>query len=168
MRRSVLLTAVLAGCTAALFLAALRPTALAHCEIPCGIYNDHLRIQQMLEDCNTIEKSIAQIQELNTKSDAQSINQMTRWISNKEEHATRIQNTIAQYFMHQRIKPAARGTDGWDDYVTRLTQHHAVMVNAMKTKQTVDGAVAATLRESIETIGQYYPDEHDHGHSHGG
>ncbi|MFT5234211.1 MAG: nickel superoxide dismutase [Candidatus Krumholzibacteriia bacterium] len=30
--------------------------AYAHCQIPCGIYNDHARVQQMLEDVATVEK----------------------------------------------------------------------------------------------------------------
>lgn len=172
MRRSVLITAITAGITAALFLASTRPAAYAHCEIPCGIYGDHMRVQQMLEDCDTIEKAVGQIQQLNGKTDALSMNQMMRWISNKEEHATRIQDTIAQYFMHQRIKPVERGSEGWADYVTKLTEHHAVMVNAMTTKQTVDPAAVASLRDSIRSISKYYPDhDHDHGgagHSHGG
>lgn len=172
MRRSVFMTAIAAGVAASLFLASSRPAAYAHCEIPCGIYGDHMRIEQMLEDCDTIEKAVAQIQQLNGQTDALSVNQMTRWIDNKEIHATKIQDTIAQYFMHQRIKPVEYGTDGWEPYARKLAEHHLVMVNAMKTKQTVDPAAVARLRDSIQTIARYYP-EHEHdesgsSHSHGG
>ena len=36
----------------------------AHCQIPCGIYDDHARVQSMLEDAATVEKSIKLIEKL--------------------------------------------------------------------------------------------------------
>ena len=160
MRRSTLLTSVAAGITASVLLTLGQPAALAHCEVPCGIYDDHARIQQMLEDTTTVAKAVDQILELSGKTDAQSLNQLTRWINNKEIHATKIQNTIAQYFLNQRVKPARQGTQAWNDYVMRLVQHHAVMVAAMKTKQTVDPQRVAELRETIQAIAVYYPSSH--------
>jgi len=162
MRRSTLLTAVATGIAASVLLTIAQPGAWAHCEVPCGIYDDHARIDQMLEDTTTVGKAVNQILELSGKTDAQSLNQLTRWINNKEIHATRIQETIAQYFLNQRVKPARQGTQAWNDYVMRLVQHHAVMVAAMKTKQTVDPQMVATLREAIQTIGVYYPSSHTH------
>ncbi|MHC4993234.1 MAG: superoxide dismutase [Ni] [Planctomycetota bacterium] len=162
MRRSSLLTAVAAGVAASVLLTVTPPPAGAHCEVPCGIYDDHARITQMLEDATTIEKAVAQIMELSVKTDAQSMNQVTRWINNKEIHATRIQDTIAQYFLTQRVKPARQGTQAFNDYVMRLVEHHAVMVAAMKTKQTVDPQLVAELRDAIQAISVYYPSEHKH------
>ena len=162
MRRSTLLTAVAAGIAASVLLTLGQPAALAHCEVPCGIYDDHARIDQMLEDTTTVGKAVAQILELSGKTDAQSLNQLTRWINNKEIHATKIQDTIAQYFLTQRVKPARQGTQAWNDYVMRLVQHHAVMVAAMKTKQTVDPQKVAELRETIQAIAVYYPSSHTH------
>jgi nickel superoxide dismutase len=89
--------------------------------------------------------------------DVQSLNQAVRWVGTKEAHATRIQETIAQYFLNQRVKPAARGSEGWNDDVNRLTEHHAVMVAAMQCKQAVDPAKTAALRGAIEKIAPYYP-----------
>ena len=40
--------------------------ATAHCEIPCGIYDDEMRFGMMAEHITTIEKSIKQIIELET------------------------------------------------------------------------------------------------------
>ena len=31
--------------------------AFAHCQVPCGIYGDQLRFDQMLEDQKTISKA---------------------------------------------------------------------------------------------------------------
>ena len=152
MRRSTLLTAVATGAAASILLTIGQPAAWAHCEVPCGIYDDHARIDQMLEDSTTVGKAVTQILELTGKTDAESLNQLTRWINNKEIHATKIQDTIAQYFLNQRVKPARQGTQAWNDYIMRLVQHHAVMVAAMKTKQTVDPHRVVELREAIEAI----------------
>ncbi len=117
--------------------------AVAHCEVPCGIYADQMRFQQMLEDTETIAKAITNINDLTGKSDAQSANQLVRWINTKETHATNTQHTIAQYFMTQRIK-----SDN-DNYVKQLTAAHAVMVAAMKCKQSADAATAEALKKAI-------------------
>ena len=38
--------------------------AFAHCEIPCGIYDDHARVHMIEENITTIEKSMKSIREL--------------------------------------------------------------------------------------------------------
>jgi nickel superoxide dismutase len=115
----------------------------AHCEVPCGIYADQRRFEELLEDQATIAKAITSIQELAGKSDALSSNQLVRWVTTKEAHATNSQHVIAQYFMTQRIKAEAEG------YGKKLAAAHAVMVAAMKCKQTVDPAAAEALRNLI-------------------
>jgi nickel superoxide dismutase len=165
MRRSLCVTAVTAGLAFAAMLSLVPPRATAHCEVPCGIYDDHGRIVQMLEDTTTVAKATDQILALEGRSDPVSVNQMVRWVTNKEEHATRIQQTIAQYFLTQRVKPKSPDSIEWNDYVARLTEHHAVMVAAMKAKQTVEPAAVEALRSSIQRIARYYPaPEHDHEH----
>ena len=39
-------------------------SAYAHCEIPCGIYDDVMRLNMISEHVKTIEKSMGQILEL--------------------------------------------------------------------------------------------------------
>ena len=129
--------------------------AFAHCQIPCGIYDDYARVQSMLEDSATAEKSAKLIGELAGKSDAQSQNQLVRWVMNKEQHAQKIISTISDYFLTQRVKPDQK------DYAERLARHHAVIIAAMKTKQNADQKYATMLKESIETLLPYYP-EHKH------
>jgi len=128
---------------ASLLLVANASQLLAHCEVPCGIYGDQRRFETLLEDQQTIAKAIVQINELAGKSDALSSNQLVRWVTTKESHATNSQHIIAQYFMTQRIKP---GTDG---YGKKLAAAHAVMVAAMKCKQGADSATSDALRASI-------------------
>ena len=129
--------------------------AHAHCQIPCGIYDDYARVQAMIEDATTVEKSIKLIGELSGKTDAQSKNQLVRWIMNKEKHAQNVISTISDYFLTQRVKSDQK------DYVERLKKHHEVIVAAMKVKQNSDMKYATALRQSIEALVSYYP-KHDH------
>lgn len=130
-------------------------TAEAHCQVPCGIYNDSARVESMLEDAATVTKATKMLSELADKTDAQSINQSTRWVLNKEKHAQSIIDTISDYYLTQRVKPSQ------SDYTERLVKHHAVILAAMKAKQNADTKYATTLAESIEALSAYYP-----GHTH--
>jgi nickel superoxide dismutase len=121
--------------------------AAAHCEVPCGIYADQARFEKMLENTDTIAKADTSINEFATgEHDATAINQVSRWVTTKEDHATDTQHIIAQYFMTQRIKS--------DDpkYTEKLTAAHAVMVGAMKCKQDANPETAAALRQAILTF----------------
>jgi nickel superoxide dismutase len=40
----------------------------AHCQVPCGIYNDEARVERLREDAQTIAKAIEQMTELAGKS----------------------------------------------------------------------------------------------------
>ncbi len=124
----------------------------AHCEVPCGIYGDEARFTQMLEDQQTIAKAMTSMAELlgDLGNDVQGVNQMIRWVNTKEEHATKIQHTISQYFMTQRIKADAA------NYTTQLTAAHAVMVSAMKCKQSADPGQADALKQSIMAFQKTY------------
>ncbi|NND99427.1 MAG: hypothetical protein HKN47_19075 [Pirellulaceae bacterium] len=136
--------------------------AMAHCQVPCGIYGDQLRFEQMLEDEHTISKAQLQIGELSSADvDAQAVNQMARWVMTKEEHATNIQQTIAAYFMAQRIK-----TDN-PKYTQQLVAAHKVMVAAMKCKQSADPDTAKALEKSIFDLYRAYEGkEPDFDHQH--
>jgi len=129
--------------------------AQAHCEVPCGIYADQRRFEQMLEDCTTIAKAIAQINELAAKDDALSHNQLARWVATKESHAINTQHIVAQYFLTQRIKPGADDA-GNKAYVKNLIAAHGVMRAAMKCKQTVDPASAKALNKAILDLYRAY------------
>ena len=125
-------------------------TADAHCEVPCGIYGDQARFEQMLENTTTIEKAMGQVNALAGKTDGPSANQLVRWVNTKEEHATKTQHIIAQYFMSQRLKPAM------ENYVPKLVAAHAVMRAAMKCKQTTEAKDAAALKEAILAFHKAY------------
>jgi len=137
------------------YLAMLPASLLAHCQIPCGIYDDHARIKAMLEDVDTVAKATAKIGDLHREKGAQSHNQLVRWINNKEIHAENIISTISDYFLTQRVKTSQK------DYTERLAKHHAVMIAAMKVKQNANKALVKKLRDSIMALDAYYP-KHQH------
>jgi nickel superoxide dismutase len=151
--------AVVAAALAVIFLPTL---VMSHCQMPCGIYDDPARIATLYEDASTIEKAVTQINELSDKSDAQSANQLVRWVNTKEEHASDIITVTAEYFLAQRVKPVDKGSDGYGDYLTSLAAHHAVIVAAMKTKQNADAKYVADLRFAIDAIAEYYPGDLEH------
>lgn len=129
----------------------------AHCQMPCGIYNDPARIQKLREDAMTIDKAIHAINELAGKADATSLNQATRWVNMKEEHASDIIKIVSEYFLTQKVK-AADGA-GRAAYLESLADHHAVMVAAMKCKQIPEASSVATLNQAITKLATHYPDK---------
>ncbi len=136
----------------------------AHCEVPCGIYNDQLRVQLLLEHFTTIEKAMKQI---NTLSKAESVNynQLVRWINTKEEHANKIQHIVFQYFMTQRIKvKQPENPTAYNKYIRQLTLAHKMLVAAMKTKQTTEVKHIETLRKTLHEFTEAYFSEEDIKH----
>ena len=88
--------------------------------------------------------------ELSGHTDIQSAQQFIRWVNNKESHSESIIQMISSYFLTQRIKPSQ------DDYDQRLKDHHSVIIQAMKVKQSSSLEAAALLTSSIEKLEQYY------------
>ena len=134
--------------------------ASAHCEIPCGIYDDDARITLLGEHITTIEKSMKQIEALSAEGGNQ--NQVVRWVMNKEDHANQFQEIVTQYFMTQRVKPLAADADAAakEKYVKQLTLLHEMLVYAMKSKQTTDTANTAKLRDLVHEFAHVYGATH--------
>lgn len=152
---------VLASLIAASVFIPTSQQAQAHCQVPCGIYDDQGRIDQIREDATTIAKAIKLINELSQSKTAQDQNQLVRWINTKEAHASNIITTISEYFLTQKIKPVdSSNGSAYSAYLSTLASHHGVMVAAMKTKQKADPAIARMLVDAIEKMAPLY--EHKH------
>jgi len=137
-------------------------TSYAHCEIPCGIYGDSLRIEQIEEHIRTIEKSMNQIKMLSQQGD-KNYNQLVRWITNKEEHAKKIQDIVSQYFLHQRIKPVEPSNEeAHERYVTHLKLLHELLIYTMKSKQTTDMGFIEKMRTTVDKFEDAYFHSHEH------
>lgn len=156
-RFPVLLVLALAAAAAVALSSSQRPAG-AHCEVPCGIFDDGERFKALLENQTTMAKAMDQVNHLAAeKMGPQDMNQMVRWVMVKEDHATKSMDIAGQYFMAQRIKPAAAGDEaGSKRYVDLLTKAHAVMVTAMKCKQTVDPAAATAHKDAITAFQAAY------------
>ncbi len=141
--------------------------AFAHCQVPCGIYNDPVRFTMLEEHVTTIEKSMKLITELSAE-ETKNYNQIVRWVSNKETHANEFTEIVTYYFLAQRIKPvdpsdkAAMGK-----YLREVKMLHEMIVFAMKCKQTIDPENAAKLRSLIiDFQGSYLGGQTNVKHTH--
>ena len=145
----------------------LLPTAIfSHCELPCGIYSDKMRIEMLKEHITTIEKSMKMIKELESASSI-NYNQLVRWVNNKDEHANEFQKIISQYFMTQRIKLAdPSDNNAVREYHIQLELLHQMLVYAMKTKQAVNLDTCEKLRSLIDNFYSVYFSEEEKHHQH--
>lgn len=147
MRKFTLLSIV------ALF-AMLTNNSFAHCEIPCGIYGDSVRVMLIKEHISTIKKSINMMNDL-SKDVESNYNQLVRWVVNKEDHCSKIQNIATQYFMFQRIKLS-------DDSSKKKKNNkmlgllHKLCVYAMKAKQTTDLKYIGLMNETVDEFSTIY------------
>ena len=156
MKRILVLIAILA------LTAPVAAPAFAHCEIPCGIYDDEARLSMIAEHITTIEKSMNRIRLL-SKEDPLNYNQIVRWVQNKEKHADELQHIVTQYFMTQRVKPVEFGDkEGHLPYVRKLTLLHRMLFYAMKAKQTTDLENVEKLRSLLTEFRAAYLAEHKH------
>ncbi len=132
--------------------------AAAHCQVPCGIYDDEAELMAFDLDIKTIKKAMEQINELSGDA-ADNVNQLARWVANKEKHAQAIQDRIAAYFLTQRVKPEMEEKEK-DKYYKLLKLSHHITVYAMKCKQTTDLANVKKLQEVCDEFHESY--DHDH------
>ncbi len=124
---------------AVLIIAIATPAIVnAHCQVPCGIYNDDARFISMFEDATTIEKAMLSIRKLESTK-GKTLNQLVRWVDTKEIHADKLTETVTAYFLAQRIKvvPVAN-KEAHKVYLKKLELLHNIMVQSMKCKQTTD------------------------------
>ena len=137
----------------------IQSIAVGHCQVPCGIYDDALRIVQIKEDFKTIRKAMDKITQLSEKSDPLSNNQLNRWVMTKEQHTSNIQKTASEYFLTQRVK-----ADKSQKYIDLTMTLHQVLVAAMKCKQTVDDSNVDRAIQLVDTFVGYYFDSHGLDH----
>ena len=127
----------------------------SHCQIPCGIYDDDARLKEIAEHITTIEKAMMRISAL-SKTDYPNMNQIVRWVNNKEDHAGQLSEIVTYYFMAQRLKPVGADSPDYKSYVEQLTLLHKMQVTTMKCKQTTDLEHVENLRKLLREFSQAY------------
>jgi nickel superoxide dismutase len=138
--------------------------AYSHCQIPCGIYGDYTRIDLLREHISTIEKGMNQINDL-SKDASTNMNQLVRWVNNKDNHADEFTEIVTYYFLSQRIKIADIGnTKEFEAYQKKVTILHQMMVFSMKCKQTTDLKNVEKLNSLVGQLVDVYftPEQKNH------
>ncbi|MCP4909262.1 MAG: superoxide dismutase [Bacteroidetes bacterium] len=159
MKKSLILTSLIT------ILSVFSIKAYSHCEVPCGIYNDQLRIELIKEHIETINKAITSIIGIES-SDSINYNQLVRWINTKDDHANKIQYIVQQYFLTQRVKYAAPSDDEkYKTYISQLTYLHQLTVYAMKAKQTTNVNYVTDMTNALTGFEKAY--FKNSGHTHG-
>jgi len=149
-RKKIVLCSVLA------VVIPLGSMAYSHCQVPCGIYNDAMRFDMLAEHITTIEKSMKLITELSGQ-DKPNMNQIVRWVHNKDVHADEMSHIITYYFMAQRVTlPEKDNVKAHNDYVKQVTLLHEMLVYTMKAKQTTDLKNVARLRSLLHDFQHAY------------
>ncbi len=140
---------LLLACGAAAFLG-------AHCQVPCGIYDDEARFKLLFEHITTIEKAMKEIVALSAQSPV-NYNQVVRWVMNKEKHAEEFSEIVSFYFLAQRLVPKApEEGEARSTYLEQLELCHRLIVTAMKAKQTLDLGHAQALKELLGRLHKSY------------
>jgi len=108
----------------------------------------------MLEDVETLEKSVSMLHQLAAKQDVQSKSQFARWVTNKEQHAEKIISTIANYYLTQRVNPSQ------DDYVDMI---EAGVIDPKKVTRSAlqNAASIASLLLTTEALIADKPEKED-------
>ncbi len=145
---------ILLFCTAAVLV--ISSVVYSHCQIPCGIYNDPMRFDMLTEEIATIEKSMNMINQLSSESKP-NMNQIVRWVENKDTHADAFSEIVTYYFMAQRVAPVEK-TDAaaYEKYLNKITLLHQMVVTSMKTKQATDLAEVKKLTELTAAFKKAY------------
>ncbi len=144
-----------------IFLIVIGSLLYGHCQMPCGIFDDAVRIVQLKEDVETIRKGMNKINDLSKfNKGLQDMNQLVRWVNTKESHAEKIQSTVSDYFLTQRVKHRSPNQKGIEKYIKQVTLLHQIMIASMKCKQTVDEKFCDKIIELIDRFSDLYFDEH--------
>lgn len=142
--------------SALVLMMVLGPMVYSHCQIPCGIYDDPARFDMIAEHTTTIEKSMKQITSL-SKQNKPDMNQIVRWVRNKEQHADELSQIVTYYFMAQRIKLVGdTKSKAYQEYIRKLTLLHEMLVYSMKAKQTTDLANVEKLKSLLAEFRSAY------------
>ena len=139
-----------------LFAVITTATVRAHCQVPCGIYDDQMRIHLMEEHVTTIERSLKGLNDHLGKSGAVDVNQRVRWVMNKEAHADQISEIVTAYF-------ALSGMDARSDLdakVTSTVSHHLCAADGSRWAiETGQETIAGLLDFPASEVTEAVPDD---------
>merc|ERR1711971_564269 len=117
-------------------------------------------VDDLKEAVATVNKAMIQVNEIFAgQMTAQSFNQATRWTNTKEEHCGKVITLMSDYCLCQRVKPVGAPKSPFtseQDYIDAIKAHHAVMLAAVKCKQSANPEDAAALDHAIDDVSKMY------------
>lgn len=77
----------------------------AHCQMPCGIYNDQMIYDKIDQYYDTMIKGMHVINN-NKFENVHDRNEFVRWVMTKDKESDEVANVLLTYFLMQKIKPS--------------------------------------------------------------
>lgn len=127
------------------------PTASAHCDIPCKIYDPIVAQISVL----TMIRMVDLIEELESSSPEKDINYfntLTRFVAQKEEHGVKLKQEIHTIWGDYIKRPQLEKYPGLHDVV------HSIMLKTSHCKQKVDRAATLELLELVNQFAEIFWD----------
>jgi len=102
----------------------------AHCQMPCGIYDDQMIYDEVDQFYLTMYKCVKALENNQFKTDEDK-NQFIRWVITKENKCNELAMLITVYFLQQKIMPI-------DDNAELVKSLHKLLFQLVAIKQNVD------------------------------
>lgn len=128
----------------------------AHCQMPCGIYDDQLVYDQVDQYYLTMYKAVSALK--NSKFETlHDRNQYIRWVMLKNEESDTTAKILTTYFLQQKITPMAGDAD------TQKLVHsiHQLLFYLVIIKQNVDLDIVKQFGKEWENFKQMFHPEAD-------
>lgn len=116
---------------ACLFAFSTQNVLQAHCQMPCGIFDDTLVFKYIDQYIETMQKAVVELNDIGN-STAKDRAQFTRWVMLKEKESDLTANLITTYFLQQAITPGKEGSD------EKTLAAHRLLFLLVKIKQNTD------------------------------
>ena len=116
--------------TILLALTPLTSSLSAHCQMPCGIYNDQMVYDEVNQFYLTVFKAVKALENNKFQTD-EDRNQYVRWVMTKERLCNEIATLLTTYFFQQKIMPI-------DDNRDMVNSLHQLLFQLVAIKQNVD------------------------------
>lgn len=123
-----------------LFFSMISLSCFAHCQMPCGIYNDAMIYDKIDEYVETMVKAIFKIRD-NKFSSPFERNELVRWVMTKDRMSDEAAEIITSYFLQQKIKP------GEKDTLKYIESAHKLLFLIVTIKQTTDFQALSSFAE---------------------
>lgn len=103
----------------------------AHCQMPCGIYNDQMVYDKIDEYYKTMVKAVSALND-NKFTNLHDRNQFIRWVTQKDKQSDEMADVICTYFLMQKIPPDD------EDSFDLVKSAHKLLFLIVAIKQNVD------------------------------